>query len=539
MKLRNFFNIFPILSKRSTRVFSLCLAFLVGLSASICRADEVVEETSFVSVDDLTEEQFTELASLSVAVRSAAGVSATSGNITNDVAAILAILQNGVFSNGRFITVPYTTGNLPLQNFLFGLGENWTSSSAARSSSFLYEIQRALYGSMGVPSASDAIQPLLYRLTTNLLSSSRLDMSFTNSVLSELQDSNASLDYVLGSLQDIYQESSFQSGNISDIYDLLYSSGYDALLSSILESQNSFTNWIDDFEYGHGSQWAVHLDDMQFGDLLSAIYDSVSIQTNANSGPQETFGDMLDSLSEIASYTKAIHEDDLDYDGGGSRSVRLDFGYWNASDQSRSLASDLLSIQRQIGVDGPNPTNNIHSALLSILSALSAVDSDTVLSASNAVVSANSEGRSQLTNEIHSSEVTISNVSTNEPDFEAHSYGSSNPISELDGLGSAAVSQFTRALPDVPDSTEREIVLFRGNLPLFGGASSQTRSNNSIYLDVSYPLTDFDAVSNGLSNMKGIMEVVWDLVTLALVIWMYKRFYEDITSGNFEKGVTE
>lgn len=506
------------------RAFSLCLALSVGPSASICRADEVVEDSSFVSVDDLTEEEFTELATLSIAVRSAAGVSASSGNITNDVAEILSILrQFGTITVTGFATYPRGTAGLNLSRYLWsglfdGSGNDGTPN---KNISWLSKLHSDL-GSV-----------------SNLLASSSPDLSFTNSLLSELGTANSSLDYVLGSLSDIYQESSYQSGNISDIYNLLYDSGYDALLSSILESQNSFTNWIDDFEYGHGSQWAVHLDDMQFGDLLAAIYDSASIQTNANGGPQETFGDMLDSLSEIASYTKAIHEDDLDYDGGGNRSVRLDFGYWNASDQSRSLASDLLSIQRQIGVDGPNPTNNIHSALLSILSALSAVDRDALFSASNAVVSANSEGRAQLTNEVHSTEVAISNVSTNEPDFEAHSYGSSNPISELDGLGSAAVSQFTRALPDVPDSTDREIVLFRGNLPLFGGASSQTRSNSSIYLDVSYPLTDFDAVSNGLSNMKGIMEVVWDLVTLALVIWMYKRFYEDITSGNFEKGVTD
>lgn len=521
------------------RVFSLCLALSVGLSASICRADEVGEDSSFVSVDDLTEEQFTELASLSVAVRSSAGLSATSGNITNDVAYIrqvMGYISNNILQTGLRV-IPWNDYSKTWLARMFSETDTGPNSSGSRSNSFLYEIQRALYGKNGVPASGSSIYDFV-----KSISARSFDSSFTNDVkeiVSQLEQSNVSIDNVLRFLWDLYQESSSQTMHISDIYNLLYSSGYDSLLSSILDLQNSFTNWIDDFEYGHGTQWGVHVDDMQWGDLLSAIAESASIQTNANSGPQETFGDMLDSLSEIASYTKAIHEDDLDYDGGGNRSVRLDFGYWNASDQSRSLASDLLSIQRQIGVDGPNSTNNIHSALLSILSALSSVNSDTLLSVSNAVVSADSEGRTKLTNEVHSTEVSISNVSTNEPDFEAHSYGSSNPISELDGLGSSAVSQFTRALPDVPDSTEREIVLFRGNLPLFGGVSSQTRSNNSIYLDVSYPLTDFDAVSNGLSNMRGIMEVVWDLVTLALVIWMYKRFYEDITSGNFEKGVTE
>lgn len=315
----------------------MSFSFLLSLSANVNAQDLAGEDPSIedvglasvVSVDDLTEEQFTELASLSVSLRSAVGVSSSSGNITNDVATILTILQSVArygTSTGNYIYT-YPVFNTAGQNIGGFLGQALMDNGAASAS-------------------ASAGQHSFLRLIYDRI----LDSSFTNAVLSEIQQANVSLDYVLGSLQDLYQESSSQTYHLSDIYNLLYSSGYDALLSSILESQNSFTNWIDDFEYGHGSQWAVHLDDMQLGDILAAIHDSAAVQTNSNSGPQETIEDIRDSLAsiqellfDVAFYSEQIHNVDLEYDET-ERSVRRDFGYWNATNQTRSVAVDLASI---------------------------------------------------------------------------------------------------------------------------------------------------------------------------------------------------
>lgn len=152
---------------------TLCLA----CSPSSASADDVDDDAAHavLRVDDLSPDQFAALAALSPVFLGSNSASSSGGNITNDVAALLAIMQavtlslSGV-SNIRSFPVYEVGGSYKSLGYALALATLENPSSMSSSGSFLYEIQRALYGQAGVPSSGNAIQPLLSSLNGDVAS---------------------------------------------------------------------------------------------------------------------------------------------------------------------------------------------------------------------------------------------------------------------------------------------------------------------------------------------------------------------------------
>lgn len=279
-------------------------------------------------------------------------------------------------------------------------------------------------------------------------------------------------------------------------------------------------NAVDDLlSYFQGNPWEPESGTMQ---------EVANIASNVVAKLDEIKADFGEFSAEfniaallVTNYLRKIHEVDLGY---------------NENDRTRSVERDFHFLHQQLGFENPSPSNSIAGAFARLL--FGPEDEELLSSTSNAFVSETSASASAATNAMASAESDVERVLTNELDWASNEYSSSSPYSEIQNLGSSARSQFFNALPDLPEATDRTIVLFRGNFPIFGGSQAPTRAGlspaSSVNLDVSYPLADFDDVSVGLSNMNGIMEVVWDIIGVVLILWMYKRFYDDVSSGRFE-----
>lgn len=115
------------------------------------------------------------------------GADASTATVDDNIQSILDLLTAHTTQGvSAFRTVPVsggTVGAASLGTIIEkSLSENWTHTSQPQSGSYLYEIQRALFGSSGVPSSSDAIQPILKRLATQ----SSVDSSFLSNLASRV-----------------------------------------------------------------------------------------------------------------------------------------------------------------------------------------------------------------------------------------------------------------------------------------------------------------------------------------------------------------
>lgn len=259
----------------TARVCSLCLALL--LCSLVCvdsRADEsALDYASTTTVDELTEAEFTELASLSVALRSAAGLSASSGNITNDVANILSILTAVRYSSSYFRTFPYV----------------YAGSSAI---SLGTALSRAL--SDGSLSDPDHSLSYLYQI---------------REILKTFPTNGVDLSHVENSLDSI---DAYGYAVSRDVADILTEMSY---LSTIEDNQEALAGLLSSFEYGHGSMWSAHLDDTQLGSLLSVLQgvsNSVSIGIGdglGSLGGGTNLADVAGALGRLEEYVEDIRDD--------------------------------------------------------------------------------------------------------------------------------------------------------------------------------------------------------------------------------------
>lgn len=199
--------------------------------------------------------------SLMVAGLQASGLS--SGNITNDVAAILAILQQYNVTSTGLATYPRGTGGLNLSRYL------WTA---------LFDSS----GNDGSPTHSASWLRKIY----NALPTNAVDFS---TLLYETGD----IRYLLGEI------SSTVSSIQSETYDLWGNS------SLTLQELSDLSDYLDTFEYGHGSLWNVHLDDYQWTELLNNLSASTNSPFDGHSWG-EFSGTVQDSFSDITDYLEDI-----------------------------------------------------------------------------------------------------------------------------------------------------------------------------------------------------------------------------------------
>lgn len=489
---------------------ALLLSLLASAFLSLCsfsRADDVSPR----NVEDLSPEEFEELAQLSVDLRSLTVQS--SGNITNDVAAILSWLNSlAVYVTGGntyLQTWPRVSSNQYLGNFLARLlsDQDLVSSNQSREQGYLYQIRELL---KSIPTNS------IDRLTDAFLDFIKDDGGLT--LRETIDDIDATAYYSWELLHSI-------DGRLDDY------------LSPLLSTARGVSNYLASFEYSDGL-WHSHLDDTQLQqilDVLSTISESSADSSTTIGDFQSYVGEDLSSvithlgmiedyLYEISDYTYDIHYYDLDYAG-----------------TDRSVQKDFLYLQQQIGVDRPNATNNLSSILRSMVDPSAALS--VVRDMSNEVASVSSLGDTVASDTASFESATTNIAESVEPDWTENAYTGDNPIESVsDDLKGSAQSIIRSMTPSLPESqnADKEIVLYRGAFPVFGGPS--LRSATSVNLNISYPLTDYDDVSNGLNMMRTIMEYVWSFVTILICGCFLLRFWQHaakiasgIATGHFEE----
>ena len=531
---------YPTLSKRITRAFSLFASLLVGLSACFSRADDLeVSDPVIVplSVRDLTPDQFDAMASLAAA----AGVS--TGNITNDVAAILDLLSSLTIplgSSKAFETYPMSTARqtmgTTLGNALFESFNSTTGGTAANS--LLKEIQRALWGVQGSPANHSAsIAGLLEHLR---------DKPMTND-LSEVEDKLSTLILDVGLLQN----------PVSSIN------------TSVAGVASLLSDWSADLTNPDHDAWMVELN----GDSLDSIEGFFTDQTaslltaisnaaeSINSATGSNAHDLFEVISSIV--------DRIDDNFGG---------YDDHAQYMQNLVRQLLAGISSVAVSGSNMVDalegmtfdidlspvvdaiettdthlerlrtgslgypagnsqflmltNMLAVLVQIRNDLEVMDVDEFSQATNSLARAEAEennSNAAITNS--QNEVTdLANDDDTEPDWEHHKY-TTNPLDQFSNALLEPLDQFEVLYTGAEDvSGETRITLFNGNFPVFGGSAAPSRSGRAVAsaqvpLYISYGLTDTDTdVSSLMHTCNAIFGWVWDVCAAVLIGWLYKKF---------------
>lgn len=252
---------------------------LAGLSVA-CFAQEEgeVDPSSTLVLDDDTMAAVENLA-----VRMA-GVNATQATVDDNVAAILSFVSawNQAASSGSMVrSYPFaTSGGFSIGNVLGrGLFTTWNANSPpSTSQSYLYQLQRAIYGQSGVPSADTAVIPLLLRLDggavgmTNLLERMRSDVLAIRAICeTNLVDALERIDTPLTMIQ-------------SALYD--FQNDFDG----------QFTSLLDDLEDYKSELLSLHI---SLTNSLPQLAEDVSFLRN----------NLPDSVSSIADNTSSISLD--------------------------------------------------------------------------------------------------------------------------------------------------------------------------------------------------------------------------------------
>lgn len=513
---------------RSAFAFALFLAWL--LPCSFVRADDSFVDDSFE--DDLESREEIEfdsetLQAVTNFARSVSGVNATQATVDDNVAAILALLQSvrqtpSVAANTWFRTNPYYNDNYTIGavlNRLFSSNTTlYNNALPSQGSSYLYMIQRALYGKNGSPVSHDAINPTLLRMESLLEASTNSapqDLSWTN-YISNIASSLSALEYtgqdlsswrsywdvelplisgssvVLSNLLSLVFESSADNASSSDPALRVVDPVLESLLDQISQTLGSIGSDVSDLGDSSGSN----------GGYLSTISDDLS--------------DLAIDVSAIEDWTRAIHFDDLNYSG-----------------TDRSVQDDFLFLQKQIGVWNPSPTNNLYHLLSRLFDD---AKSRAIVAATGAVLDAEIATAERSADDATTAATNVvARTAEEEPDWDEHKYTADNPLDTGDSIFALPAQQARSLLPTLPESTHKEIVLFRGNFPLMGGSvPSGSRASNGVLLDISYPLTDFDDVSSGMSIMRDIMEWVWELCSCVLCVSMLFRFYASLATDKLK-----
>ena len=260
----------------------LAFFLLVGFSV-VCFAQDDGDDAASSS---LVLDADTMAAVEDLAVRMA-GVNATQATVDDNVEAILALLQSlsmGATGYKSFRTLPYgqNNGTITLGQILGLYFEgtstipNATSTNARRG--YFYQIQRALYGRSGIPSADDAVIPLLLRLEdgsvglTNLIERMRGDVLAIRGICeTNLVEALERIDTPLTMIQ-------------SALYD--FQNDFDGQFTSLLDS-------LDDYQ---AELLSLHI---SLTNSLPQLAEDVSFLRN----------NLPDSVSSIADNTSSISLD--------------------------------------------------------------------------------------------------------------------------------------------------------------------------------------------------------------------------------------
>lgn len=276
----------------STKLARFFIAAFCGLCLR-CSGSEASDDQAYIDLvaDDLGLDR----GALSLMAAGLLSTGASSGNITNDVAAILELLNNVYRSNGPALgVISYGTSQVPLSSWLkTAFGDNWTDTSAGtasgRRSAYLYQIRELL---KSIPTNS------MDRLTDAFLDFTKEDGGLT--LRETIEDIDAQTYYSWEQLYGIY-------GSLDDY------------LPPLLSTARGVSNYLASFEYSDGL-WHTHIDDTQFSDLLSSL-NAIESSTPFHDSSWLNFDDNLSvSLSRIISHLSLI-----EYNTGHSDNILSTF----------------------------------------------------------------------------------------------------------------------------------------------------------------------------------------------------------------------
>lgn len=362
----------------------LCFSPLVGFAQS---ADDDSFESP-LTLADLSPEGRLAVSNLAVAmvsddIRSSATTGDYDATISANVASILALLNSvktGTSNYARFSTAPFTFVGNNTQlgahlNLLFTDDGGTIAAAPDRHNTFLYEIQRALYGQSGVPSANAALLPLFsnYVNWTNLLFDSSSGQPF-------LYYPSMVADDIVSSALNWYQVAAFFDsipsvpGTWSDLWNTLY-------MGSSNISASTFSNGPEPYE-GTGlyvmegalnDVWIHNIADATTGDSGLVVVDPVnSAKLDVLETAINAVRSSVESLSGAVSESSDFVVSNVVTDIGGGEIGQDAFGYSFIGSTIADFTTGILTNNLSDSVFAVN-TNALYGITNAALPSLSPV----------------------------------------------------------------------------------------------------------------------------------------------------------------------
>lgn len=473
-----------------------------------------------------------------------AGANASTATVEDNVASILSLLQSVLVSNSNvmnFRTFPilqWTSGtSLPLA-FSTLFSELTSSSRPIQSNSYLYEIQRALYGVQGVPSASDAVQPILKRLENSQLLSAvaatQLASRVSAQLVTKLEDYLDSADWssllsdtsylnylstINGYMYDVYSD-------LSTLRYLLQNSQAD-IVSILSGSAYTLTNILDKVDDVHIDLTGVYSKLEDNVDMISQILgeieaDSAYIQMIASdtSDINENTGDILNFLQDelddflvnaFAGLTLSAHLDTTNMNvtvENWPTNYLVSLMQWNELDQylrqqdyelkrannlSEAYNTAFGGYLRMFGIYADNATNYYTQNLLSNRDKISYNIATNEIALTNSAFDVEAEN---LSNTWESVAIEIPYIS--DPS------NPSIPEERQDGFGLSSV--------DTSLNHGRTIVFTSGD-PLYSIPRME------------YDLYQQNTMSSALGKFSTLMQVFWTALFTLFTVQLYYKAY--------------
>lgn len=488
----------------SLSFFSVGLWALPFSASAEDSTNDVVEVLAPLTLEDLDPDTRSAVVGLATSI---AGDRATAATVDDNVAAILALLQSAVTS---LAGSRYMFNSLPRWDtaggYLYSQGlsrllseDDWANNAIpSRSRSFVYEIQRALYGQSGVPSSADALLPTVWEISDflpHLTNSPSLDLSFTNALYS----TGYTGPYSIADLAAI--QAAFFNGMVSPD---VAGGNFEAFLSDYSQVSPYSGSW--------------------FSDMLLGAHSSVNAYQNLtrdfyNDGVPSQWATILEGVDPraLAQLEPMIADAVSDGNYGLIQAIQ-DNGY--------GIEAALTNLAVFFDV-----------SLRQALTNFWATSADEYRNAQfqNAIASEETQGAEDFEEQMtEDAEDTSDLLDENEPDYEVHF--TDNPMTPLANSVDFS-SNMRRQMPDVSSiETSSRVYLYKTE---WGSSASRSISPSSPSRDllpglgeISFDLSGSDPhVPNDLYRYASvIMAWAWNMAAMIYAFWIFKQFWDWVAS---------
>lgn len=492
---------------------------------------------------------------------------ANAATLEDNVASILALLNRVHDGYNHFGTLPYYNPYTVLGRALalmFTDASYNSSSAPPTTSSYLYKIFQSINGG-SIPSGSSAIVPLLSRIEAAITNSNSSASGGVSNVWT-----SANVSDLLQYLYQIENRGYYNGMSLDTIMNILYGHGADP---TIFETAYYDTQADPTLRVGFGYDARLFLDGIKSAivgsvntgssDIVQAV-NALSLALATLSGNLDSWivnqgqssADVVNYLSGMAfdiatmsAYLDTISRrdysgqlDSIDthiVDGNNElQQIREDQLGYGSGESQRDFLWDLM--HNELGFsDNRTTAYNMLTQIVQRISYDQAIADAAGTYVTNSLMAVATNGVRDLDK---TEEDTLKQIDDytkdeeNQPDWEQQKYTGSNPADELDDVFENGIEAQLDPLLQFGANVEGDtrIELYRGQFPIFGGASVGSRSSRApltVPLDISYSLRDNDEVSLTILTIGTFMEYLWDIVFLALSGWMILRFWDWLASS--------